>query len=290
MSWRNIRIFGLAVLIVLNAVFMYLVSTQYSAIGRYTDEEIDNAVMILDNGHLHIDKSLIEKEKKSPVAYDGKIDINKLISIWDEVYSNVSYDLDVISGRSREGKISINSDLEFSFVSIIRPGEYSFDDSKFEEVGEEAETYYESFKTAVFGDKFFEKTNTELQCVGTYTEENGFVYAKFKQLYDGLIVHEGDIRCVFIGGKMIYAEGLLVAVDTDNVLTTNCVDILSILVRENGRVNTEENIDKSIVSIKNGLSFVDASRDKFYLVPTYRIIYSDETESVYDAVTGDYLG
>ena len=40
MSWRNLKIFALAVLIVINAVFMWLVSTQYSAIGKYTDEEI----------------------------------------------------------------------------------------------------------------------------------------------------------------------------------------------------------------------------------------------------------
>ena len=89
---------------------------------------------------------------------------------------------------------------------------------------------------------------------------------------------------------MIYAEGLLVAINTDRHRTTNCVDILSILVRENGRVNAEDDHDRTIVSIENGLSFVKASREKFYFVPTYRIIYSDETESVYDAVTGDFLG
>ena len=289
MSWRNIRIFGLAVLIVLNAVFMYLVSTQYSAIGRYTDEEIDNTVIILENGNIHIDRSLIEKEKNSPEAYDGKIDINRLRNIWDEVYSNVVFELDEITGRSREGKISINSDLMFTFVSIIRPGEYSFDESKFEKIGEEANTYYESFKTAIFGDKFLEKISTKLVCTGIYSDDNGFVYTKFEQYYDGQIIHEGDINCVFIGGKMIYAEGLLLAIDKDRTLTTNCVDILSILVRENGRVNSEENHDRTIVSIENGLSFVKANREKFYLVPTYRIIYSDNTESVYDAVTGDFL-
>ena len=289
MSWRNIRIFGLAVLIVLNAVFMYLVSTQYSAIGRYTDEEIDNTVKILENGNIHMDKSLIEKEKQSPVAFEGKVDINKLRSIWDEVYSNVVLELNEITGRSREGKISINSDLMFTFVSIIRPGEYSFDESKFGKIGEDADAYYESFKTAVFGDKFLELISTKLICTETYTDENGFVYIKFEQYYDGLKIHEGDINCVFIGGKMIYAEGLLMAINTDDQLTTNSVDVLSILVRENGRVSSEENLERTIVTIANGLSFVKANREKLYLVPTYRIIYSDETESVYDAVTGDYL-
>ena len=125
---------------------------------------------------------------------------------------------------------------------------------------------------------------------GCKSNDNGFVYTKFKQYYDGQIIHEGDINCVFIGGKMIYAEGLLVAIDKDRTLTTNCVDILSILVRENGRVSAEEKIERTIVSIENGLSFVKASREKYYLVPTYRIVYSDNTESVYDAVTGDYLG
>ena len=290
MSWRNLKIFALAVLIVINAVFMWLVSTQYSAIGKYTDEEIDNVVKILENNNIHIQKSIIDKEKKSPSAYEGKIDINKLISIWDDVYSNVSYELNVISGRSREGNVSINNDMLFTFVSLIRPGKYTFDKELFERVGNEAEGYLESFRTAVFGDKFFEKVKVHLVCTGKYTDENGFEYVRFQQVYNGYVVNEGDINCVFIGGKMIYAEGLLIALEPNKMLSTDCVDILSVLVKENGRVSNDSSEERTITRIVNGVSYVKNVKDSYYLVPTYRLIYSDETESVYDAITGDYLG
>ena len=283
MSWRNLKIFALAVLIVINAVFMWLVSTQYSAIGKYTDEEIDNVVKILENNNIHIQKSIIDKEKKSPSAYEGKIDINKLISIWDDVYSNESYELNVMSGRSREGNVAINNDMLFTFVSLIRPGKYTFDKELFEPIGNEAEVYLESFRTAVFGDKFFEKVKVHLVCTGKYTDENGFEYGK-------LIGQNFKRNCVFIGGKMIYAEGLLIALEPNKMLSTDCVDILSVLVKENGRVSNDSPKERTITRIVNGVSYVKNVKDSYYLVPTYRLIYSDETESVYDAITGDYLG
>ena len=289
MSWRNIKIFALAILIVLNGLFLWLVSNQFVTMGKFTDEEIDNVIKILDNGNIHVEKSLINQEKISPNAYKGKLEFSKLLDIWDNVYSNVSNELNVISGRSREGKVSIDTELDFNFISIIRPGEYSFDDSLFENTGFDPNYYLDSFNTAVFGEKFFDYVKVKLTCVGLYTDEDGLEYVKFRQTYDSNVINEGDINCVFVGGKLIYAEGFLLAIAPNNTISTNCVDILSILVKENGRIKTETNDEKTIVNIVNGLSYVK-TKDTFYLVPTYRIIYADTNESVYDAITGEYLG
>lgn len=304
MSWKNLKIFAIAVLLVMNVFFGIEVRWQYKRMNYYSESEIASVGKLLSESGLSVGEKYLRAKKVSVPAYMRNYGEEELALAVGALFGDVSRDGEELVAQGGSYRFSQNGTFEYrSAQGVVMPTALiSSDDISaifmLDNYSEKLEAAME--KAMRTGDinslpqnKKAEKTSARLYRL--YVTDDGKYYAAmFLQYIGKMQTSQAFYLVIDAGGNVISGEGEFSLLLPTEKLKTDCVDLLTVLFDE--KRWADENLpSQSTVAAKNRLELsalyysydvYRAADGKEYYVPVINLIYSDGTAHSYNMIDG----
>ncbi len=283
MKSSSLKILIALLFLLASAFFAFKTLGLYSSKNIFTDEEISEAVKVINEKGVKIKEQLVIKEKSVPNVI--KLEFNSISSesiakrLMREEYGSFTIpDGFSYTNDTESLSFSKNYDLEYIYLpSDVTKDKVTnalalINDS--DEAGEKAvKKLTEAFFKNINSDPYkvslkLKKSVTNgsltyleaVQCVDSYEIEGA-----------GVIVALSSDKPVYISGKLFFAESY-------NDYETDAFDSINILFEI-------EKSDLEIRSMELIYAVVFDKKSSVYLTPSYRLSYSDGSVKIYDATS-----
>lgn len=307
MSWKNLKIFAIAVLFVMNLFFGIEVYMQNKRMNFYSEKEIASVRGLLSESGLQVKEDYLRAKKVSPPAYMRRYGDGELLASVKSVFGNVESDgdaLTAVSGgiyrfgagdgfeyRSSEDSPLPEEILENGNVSAI----FMFDSySERLEAAMKKVMRIESIN-ALPQNKKAEKTSASLYRLYV-TDDGKYFVSVFLQYIGKMQTSQAFSLVIDADGNVVSGNGTFSLLLPTEKLKTDCVDLLTILFDEKRWADEYfSQPAQSTEQKKNGLELsalyysydvYHAANGAEYYVPVINLIYSDGTSHSYNLIDG----
>ncbi len=303
MSWKQLRTFAIAILSVMNAIFLFLVVQRNYRATHYERALIASAVEVLQQSEIYVPEELLSGAIVSLPVYTGKSEAENLHELAVvRALSGMGYQIADEPGGIRcsnaVGEFFFGDDFGFTYSErgrYDRPSDLLATERYI--LLTEDRSYKESALRVVMS--FLEKysfisggdTGYEFSYADVYSSGVNYIVT-LSQNIDGVPIH-GDICVMVSGGRVVSADGIFA---TERPITrekAETVDILNILFAEKAFVDDEYRAGGSFSYTPRVISevrysyavYFDAS-GAFYLVPLCKVCYVGGESRTYNCVSG----
>lgn len=294
MSWKNIKIYALIILIVMNVIVAALLISSGVSDKYYDGGSIDNLLSVLKKDDIIIEESNIPREKISLSVHETKFEQSSLLTV-AEIISGAEGKLsdESVICENENGRFTINNDFSFSYFTGFVPD----DTIRKSVVGSKSILkQYEDIGIAFMKISEVQKCdfNTKSQRRTTYAIEtlyrcNDGTYETIISEYLGSYKTGNKLRIVTHDNVVIFAEGTMMFVLPQSTFSVKNYDILTILTSEKNYFSKVEHDVMTVDSIEYGYELCFDVFGTGFLIPVCNISYITGILHSYDLVTGEMI-
>lgn len=302
MSWKNLKYFALAVLLIMNVYFGTNVYLQSRSVNYYSDEEIETATALLSASKLYFSRRLLEVKKVSMPVCESEFNREQYKKVISSMLgkSDMSEENGAINVVTDDGQWSFCADyaFEYSTPDSVSPKTALLEEGVTELITTEE---YERFYNKAAGDfisvkrinasspnRGANKTDARLYRL-FYNGSRGIYIAMFLQYIGGIQTKDG-FYLTFDGDKVISGEGCFALILPKTEKTTSGVDLIDLLLREKRALDAQYgDKDRTALMVSSVVYTYDVYSDAGgtrYYVPVCNLIYTDGTTHGYNLVDG----
>ncbi|MBE6665211.1 MAG: hypothetical protein E7603_03180 [Ruminococcaceae bacterium] len=293
MHWKDLKTFAIAVLLVVDAVFVFCIFEHWHAEMYYRNNLIDSAVSVFEASGLHVDSSFLEKKKESLPVYQGMSDLQSLSE-------SLEYPGD-FSRMEEDGLRLIGEDGTYFFGY-----DFSFFYSREERFEMPSELIHTDGWALLAGGE----TAAVCECVSAdFLKSLLPVNRKYKYIPECLAVYgsgeesiavfslrfenrktENKIFCRVSQGKVVSADGMLCTAFPDERKKAENIGLCNLLFEEKAYIDALDASERkpsytvADVSYSYGVYF---DENIFYFIPLCRITYADGESRTYNFISGE---
>ncbi len=303
MSWKNLKTFAIGILLVMNAVFLFLIWQREYRSTHYDGELVNSAVSVLKQSELYIDPSLLSGKIETYPVYAGEMEEGK-VHVIVEAIADMGYVITEEPGGVRckdaIGEFYFADDFGFYYLengrydrpsTLLRSERYILltEDRSYKE---SALRVVESFlKKYQFLSDENERYGYEISYSEVYSSGVNYIVT-LSQSVNGVPLHEG-IAVQVSGGRVVGADGVFVTEPTLRSETAESVDLLEMLFSEKAYLDevflaggSFSRMPMVVTGIEYSYAVYFEEGKQFYLVPLCEIRYANGEKRVYNCVSG----
>lgn len=301
MSWKNLKTFAIAILVAMNAFFLYSLIERTHAVQYYDDKLIDSATEIFRESNLYVDRSFLTARQVSLPVYTGTVS--------DVFFDDLSKKMESAGYIAEYGPggmhfIGANDEYyignDFAFLYFTeedspKPSELLLNGAFIKRENpdfSEVEKIIQTFLSALSIPEQEKKFAYELDFTDFYTSGTESVVCVMQKI-NGKDT-ENRLYLLLSEGHVIAADGFFALTSPQRRLSTQTVGMMEILFseknylderyRESGEIS-RENMILSSVKISYAVYF-DAD-GSFYFVPVRTLVYQNGESRTYNDVSGE---
>ncbi len=305
MSWKKLKTFAIVLLLLMNAVFLFLILRREHLSTHYEDSLIDSAEVLFRESELYVDRAFLEQKRISLPVFSG------------DAVPTKSRELPAVRAIEREGFVLEdepggvrleNAVGEFYFADDF--GFYYMEKGRYDRPSTllrteryillTEDTPYSKNAIAVVHDfltryDFLSTENSRYGYEIDYSEvySSGVNYiVTLSQSIDGVPVHE-EICMMVSGGRVVSADGVFATAAPTSRKKAETVDLLELLFLEKAaqdeafRKNGGFSYTPKVVShVSYSYAVYFDADGSFYLVPLCEIAYAGGETRTYNCVSG----
>lgn len=297
MSWKNLKIFAIVTLLIMDIVFaLFVIERKYSVL-YYDDALIDSAVTVFSESGLHVDRAFLEERKPSPAVYTGSVEPQAFSEITKAMVREgyqAQEDTDGMRFIGGQGEFFFGNDFVFTYAAeneslpsaLMENGIWTAL-SEGEEKDSVLQTALSFLERYAFASEPLARYGYDIRCPYVYSLGGDYI-VQLVQSIDGISLEEG--LCLLISdGEVRSADGTLCALRPREKKSAENVGLMNVLFAEKAYIDTLQQTDASgytvsAVTYSYGLYF-DAD-NTFYLIPLCRITYLNGETRIYNFVSG----
>ena len=293
MHWKDLKTFAIAVLLVVDAVFVFCVFEHWYAERYYRNNLIDSAVSVFESSGLYVERSLLEKKKERPPVYAGISDPGYLSELLDRPDVVLQHEENGIWASGEDGTFFFGYDFSFSYrreESREIPSELVYTENWVLLSGGEQTAVCECvsadfLKALLPVDEKYQYTPECLAVYGSGEESIAVFILRF-----GNIKTENRIFCRVSEGKVISADGVLcTAFPTERKKAEN-TGLCNLLFEEKAYIDALDESERKTSYIVAEVSYsygVYFDENIFYFIPLCQITYTDGESRTYNFISGE---
>lgn len=302
MSWKNLKYFAIAVLLIMNVFFGVSVLSQNNKMNHYSGEEIDSVSEILAKSRIYISRNILEEKKAKLSVYTRGFDEEELGRAAEDICGmkpsrGENYFEAVSDGETRR----FYDDYTFTFSKdgAVTPENEISAAGTSEIIATEAhESYYNGIV-----DKFMKISSVNSSSVNRgalrtdavlyrlfYNKSDGLYVATFVQRFGGM-TGTNEFHLVFDGEDVISGSGTFTLLLPKNERRTECTDIVNLLFSEKREADALYGAGEYPIQLVSSVVYeydvyYDSERLCYY-IPVCNLIYSDGTTHSYNLIDGE---
>ncbi len=273
----------IAMFLAVNLFFLFEYKDYFEAISYYSEEEISNAVKVLEKNNTPVEISAIPRKKNTLPVLKLEINENYRGKVADAVMksSYASFALPDGTGYSNDSETLVffeGASFEYIYKSTDAIGEEISAELKNSSVIEDAERYITTLTEKFFASAITDTHKISLKAV-SFLEKDGFQYLIARQMIDGVEIDNNTITATFKGKTLMRLEGNMFFSTSISEFNTDMLDPINVLFK------TEKSDDK-IVAVEELYFPVMTESGSFYLTPSYKFTHRGGDCHVWDATSG----
>lgn len=305
MSWKKLKTFAIAILILMDAIFLFLILQRRESAMRYEESLIDSATEIFRESELYVDRAFLSEKRVSLPVYMGMSDPSAMLfSPIVLALEKAGYDIQDEPGgiycKNAVGEFYFGDDFGFYYAEkgrYDRPSdllstqryirlteENAYRQSSMRIVNTFLEKYaFLSERTARYG--------YEIAYTDVYSSGVNYIVT-LSQSIRGVPVHEKI--CVMVsGGRVVSADGIFATFAPSERVKAETVDIMNVLFEEKAHLDALYREGGSFSYTPMVLSDISYSyaayfdtQGQFYFVPLCTVKYANGEARTYNCVSG----
>lgn len=305
MSWKKLKTFAIVMLVLMDAVFLFLILQRHDRATHYDDALIDSATAIFRESELYVDRAFLSKKHVSLPVYTGTSDpdamlFSPVVSAIEKAGYEVKDEPGDIYCKNAVGEFYFGDDFGFYYAEkgrYDRPSDLlateryirltednAYRQSSMRIVNTFLEKYaFLSAETARYG---YEVAYTDV-----YSSGVNYIVT-LSQSIEGVPVHERI--CVMVsGGRVVSADGIFATFVPTKREKAETVDIMNILFTEKAHLDAVYRAGGSFSYTPMVLTEVSYSyavyfdtNGEFYFVPLCEVRYANGESRTYNCVSG----
>ena len=301
MSWKNLKILAIVILIVMDSFFLFSLIKRTRSAWYYDAALIDSAISVFRESSFYVDRKFLSAKKASIPVYTGTVEKDFLSAV-SQTLSEAGYSVKTELGGTRfvgaRGEFFLGNDFSFFYFendriekpsAILSEGGYLRQEAGVgvERFRQTAETFLKD--NALFSSK--KGLGYEICYTDYYLSEDGCIVCVMQKL-DGRDT-ENRIYQLIIEDRVVAADGSFAMADPDSKLSAETVGLMDILFseknyfdeeyKESGAVSRENRI---LSSVNYSYAVYFDADGRFYYVPICTVTYQNGESRAYNYVTG----
>lgn len=304
MSWKNLKILAIIILIVMDSFFLINLVKRTRSARYYDDALIDSAISVFKESSFYVDRKFLSDKKASIPVYTGEIEEDSLSTV-SETLSDAGYSVrNDLSGTwfiGENDEYFIGNDFSFLYLEndmIEKPSVILSESGYIRQEGEgglenirnTAETFLR--ECVLTSDAKRKKYRYGIAFTDYYVSGNDCIVCVMQRL-DGRDTGN-RIYLLVSGDCVVAADGFFAVAVPDSKLSAETVGIMDILFseknyfdeeyRESGAVSRENRI---LTSVEYSYEVYFDTDGRFYYVPICTVTYQNGESRSYNYVTGE---
>ena len=296
MSWKNLKIFAIITLLVMDIVFAFCVIERKLSVLYYEDTLIDSALTVFSESGLQVDRSFLQQRKPRLAVYLGTSDTDvyaKILPTMQQKGFSLQEDEGGIRLLGNSSAFFFGDDLTFSYVAdqnqqtpsaILQEGFRTavYDEEEIAQAMEIVSSFLNEFSLSSDG---FSKYRYNIVCDAIYRMGDKKILHCVQYL-DGMPLYEGFSLCIR-DGQVVSADGTFALLLPNEKKTAENIGVMNVLFAEKSYIDAlpeKQTFIVSSISYSYGLYF-DAD-GTFYLIPLCEITYTNGEKRTYNFVSG----
>ncbi len=300
MSWKRLKTFAIAILLVMNAIFLFLILQRNYRATHYDRDLIDSAIAVFRKSELYVGRSILSEETVSLPVYTGIVENGTLRehTIIRAIESEGFRVIDEPGGlrcKNAVGEFYFGNDFGFYYSELgryDRPSDLlateryillSSDHGAKESARNTVKNFLEKYR---FLSQEEPESDYEIAYSKVYSSGVNHIVT-LSQRIDGVPIH-GNISFLVSGGRVVSADGILVTRMPESRQRAETVDVLNILFAEKAYLDAREDIiaPRIVSDVSYAYAVYFDADEKFYLIPLCKVSYVGGDVSVYNCVSG----
>lgn len=290
MSWKNLRLFAVIILLLANAALFAAVYTDYVNKNYYNENDIYEMRILLRSAGIEMDIDAMSSKRVDPSVHFTEYtadDVKLAVSVLSG--GDVTYESGEYIAYGNGGRYVVSSDLSLEF-SVDGYEPHSYISSIYEaKTVRKIQGVFEKFLNVKKISRAFGKRDSASQSYiadTLFIDNNNVYYATFYEYIDG-IKTSNKIDAAISDGMVIYASGTFSLIPPTRIYSADTLDFMTFLVFEKRYFESVETERAPV--LENISCEYERYTDMFgalYLIPVCRISYSDGMLRTYDMITG----
>ena len=293
MNWRRLKVFAIAALLVLDAIFLGIIVERAYSASYYDAALVEDALSLYEAVGLHVDARFLKERIAEPGVLSGVYGEDAVGAMRAALTQRGGYlAIDVSNGTRFLGlydELFIGNDFSFTYsymsgtempLDLLAEGDLMNVTSA--RYAESAWTAVERFlQTKMMLPDATEKYAYAVKEKAIYAKDSDYIVC-VEQSVNGLPL-ETEAYFLVRDGVVRSAEGVFATVLPTARETAETAGILELLFSERERLAGEE---KNVSEISYSRAPYFDAKGRFYLVPLCRIAYDDGEEVIYNFISG----
>ncbi|MBQ0125938.1 MAG: hypothetical protein KBS59_06415 [Clostridiales bacterium] len=292
MSWKNIKILALAILIVANTVLAVAVRSEYVKTHYYDSRSISELIGLLSQSGISADASVMPKKRAEMNVFSADYDENEFLS-FAKIISGAENSDDGYTFVSERGTFTFKPDFSFTYVfesyeSTDDSGALVLDARKQKEALNIANGFLRVKELSKA------KQSKIANAVPEYKVDKlffcgGDTYKVYLDEYVSGYRTSDKIMLVISANNVVFAEGKIMMAYPEAEYRSDLEDMLGILTKEKRVFDAQAHEDTVLKNIRFEYDVCFDVFKNLYLIPVCVIEYEDGTEHIYDLVSGKLI-
>lgn len=296
MSWKNLKVFAIVTLLVMDIVFAVCVIERKVSVLYYKDSLIDSALTVFAESDLNVDPSFLKKRNLHPAVYLGTPDTamrKHLTRTMQEKGFSSEEDVGGIRFSGENGEFFLGDDLTFSYLAdaesrspsaMLKEGFWIAvsDEESLVSATETVKTFLGDY--GLLTDSF-SKYRYEIICERIYRLGDQTVLRCIQYL-DGMPLHNG-FSLYLDGGAVVSADGTFALYSPNEKKSADNIGVMNVLFEEKSYIDTlTQDLDFTLSSISYSYGLYFDADGTFYLIPLCEVTYTNGEKRTYNFVSG----
>lgn len=266
-----------------NIFFLTEYKSYYEAINFYSEEEIENAVKVLNENNSPVKSSAIPRKKISLNVLKLNINEEYMNKAAKAVMKsqNTSFALPNGTGYSNDDETLIffeGCTFEYSYKTTTAPNGDFFKDCEKNVSSDNAQRYIDMLRENFFTSAITDSNKISFNGI-SYREKDGLSYLKAYQTINDIRIDKNEIVAIFNGKTLMYLAGNMFFSTQTSQYKAETLDPINVLF------NTKKG-DEAITEIETIYFPVITESGSFYLTPSYKFVRENGKYDVWDATSG----
>ena len=293
MHWKDLKTFAIAVLLIVDAIFIFGIFEQRYSEKYYRNNLIDSAVSVFEASGLQVDRSFLEKKKESLPVYQGTLDSEYLSESFERQGALLQSEEKGMRLYTEDGVFFFGYDFSFSYEGkegFEKPSELIHTDEWVLWEGGEAAALCEYVSSDFL--KSLLPANRKYkyvpECLAVYgSGEEGI--AVFSLRFENMQT-ENKIFCRVSEGAVVSADGMLCTAFPNERKKAENIGLCNLLFEEKAYIDALDESERKSpytvadISYSYGVYF---DENVFYFIPLCRITYADGECRTYNFISGE---
>lgn len=302
MSWKNLKILAIVILIVMDSFFLFSLMKRNRAARYYDDALIDSAISVFKESSFYVDRRFLSVRRESVPIYTGVAGTDSLPAV-RAALTEAGYSVENEPGGTwfigENGEFFIGNDFSFLYLendriekpsAILAEGSYirREEESGLDRIRETAEAFLKENAFISNGKKF----GYEICFTDYYLSGSDCIVCVMQRLDDRDT--ENRIYLLVSEDRVVAADGFFATAVPERRLSAETVGIMDILFSEKNYFDEAYRASGAVSRQNKILSSVDYfysvyfdADGRFYYVPICAVTYQDGESRAYNYVTGE---